>query len=276
MSRMTSLATAAAVAGLAAVAGTGIYFLRRWYARRTLYCLNVTLYVKPERRAEFLQCIKNNKAGTLSNEPLAVTYCYGEDTKEPNTFHFHEQYIGREGFEAHTKALHFAAWEKFASSDPFSAPPVVKFWTAPLALAAAATGDETRSSHPRAAAVSCLNARLVVKPERRADFLKAIGDDAAATLRDEHVVCRSNPRRPTTAAAASRQCRIPLTLRASICTTGRLRSASSSARTRAPRTCSICTSNTGCKRASRRTERRRTLRSGPSSSRRSLLRRSCG
>jgi len=179
MSRMTSLATAAAVAGV------GIYFLRRWYARRTLYCLNVTLYVKPERRAEFLQCIKNNKAGTLSNEPLAVTYCYGEDTKEPNTFHFHEQYIGREGFEAHTKALHFAAWEKFASSDPFSAPPVVKFWTAPLALAAAATGDETRSSHPRAAAVSCLNARLVVKPERRADFLKAIGDDAAATLRDE-------------------------------------------------------------------------------------------
>ena len=55
---------------------------------------------------------------------------FGEDEKTPNTFHFYESYKGREGFEAHTKTPHFAAWEKFASSDPFTKPPeVVFFWS---------------------------------------------------------------------------------------------------------------------------------------------------
>ena len=79
-----------------------------------LYCLNVQLCIKPERRDEFLATIKANQAGTLSKEPLAVTYLFGEDETTPNTFHFHEKYKGRAGFEAHTKAPHFAVWETFA------------------------------------------------------------------------------------------------------------------------------------------------------------------
>ena len=46
--------------------------------------------------------------GTLTKEPLAVEYTYGEDETTRNTFHFHEKYKGRAGFEAHTKAPHFA------------------------------------------------------------------------------------------------------------------------------------------------------------------------
>ena len=79
-----------------------------------LYCLNVVLRVKAERRAEFLKCITNNQVGTMTKEPLAVEYTYGEDENTPNTFHFHEKYKGRAGFEAHTKAPHFAAYVKFA------------------------------------------------------------------------------------------------------------------------------------------------------------------
>jgi quinol monooxygenase YgiN len=60
----------------------------------------VKLCIKPERRAEFLACIANNQRGTLSAEPLALTYEYGEDAEAPNTFHFFEQYAGRAGFEA--------------------------------------------------------------------------------------------------------------------------------------------------------------------------------
>ena len=79
-----------------------------------LYCLNVVLRVKAERRDEFLKCIANNQVGTLTKEPLAVEYTYGEDETTPNTFHFHEKYKGRAGFEAHTIAPHFAVYVKFA------------------------------------------------------------------------------------------------------------------------------------------------------------------
>lgn len=94
------------------------------------YCLNVTLYVKPERREEFLAVIKQNQEGTLKNEPLVLVYDWGEDLKEPNTFHFQEQYQGEEGFIAHTQSSHFAHWKRFAEEgeSPFTKPPVLSFF----------------------------------------------------------------------------------------------------------------------------------------------------
>ena len=92
------------------------------------FCLSVKLCVKPERRDEFLACIRANQKGTLGTEELAIEYVWGEDLEEENTFHFYEKYHGRAGFEAHQRTPHFAAWEVFAGSDPFSAPPVVKFY----------------------------------------------------------------------------------------------------------------------------------------------------
>jgi len=92
------------------------------------FCLNVKLCIKPERREEFLACIRSNQEGTLSTEPLAIEYVWGEDKDEQNTFHFYEKYRGREGFEAHQATKHFAAWEVFAGSDPFTADPVVQFY----------------------------------------------------------------------------------------------------------------------------------------------------
>jgi quinol monooxygenase YgiN len=99
---------------------------------KVLYCLNVTLYIKPERREEFLACIKQNQEGTKTKEPLAVLYTWGENTKEPNTFHFQEQYLGEEGFTAHTQSPHFAEWKKFADEgeSPFTKPPEVVFFEA--------------------------------------------------------------------------------------------------------------------------------------------------
>ena len=54
-------------------------------------CVNVQLRVKPERRDEFIQCIRQNQQGTLQTEPLAIEYVWGEDTEEANTFHFYEK-----------------------------------------------------------------------------------------------------------------------------------------------------------------------------------------
>lgn len=99
-----------------------------------VYCLNVNLYPKPHVREEFLKVIANNKMGSDSDvEPLCLQYVYGESTETRHVFHFHEEYTGqdegKEGFEAHTKAPHFAAWEAFANTgEPFHKPPVVNFF----------------------------------------------------------------------------------------------------------------------------------------------------
>jgi quinol monooxygenase YgiN len=97
--------------------------------RAARYCLSVCLKVRAERRREFLACIGANRRGTLSSEPLALEYLFGEDEEEPNTFHFFEAYEGREGFEAHTRTPHFKDWEAFAATDPLTEAPQVRFYT---------------------------------------------------------------------------------------------------------------------------------------------------
>ena len=152
-----------------------------------LFCLNVCLRIRPERRDEFLDCIRANQEGTLTTEPLAVTYVYGEDEMESGTWRFFEQYIGKEGFEAHRKTPHFAAWEAFAATEPFSAPPEVKFFvedsaTSVCAGAAAvhavlAEGDFTK--------LFCLDVQMSVKHEHRDNFLEALRADQQGALTSE-------------------------------------------------------------------------------------------
>jgi len=92
-----------------------------------IVALNVILRVKPEVREQFLEVILNNQRGTMdkSLEPLALEYVFGEDDNEPNTFHFHEKYIGESGIQAHQAAPHFMVWEEFVQTDPFTSPPEV-------------------------------------------------------------------------------------------------------------------------------------------------------
>lgn len=103
---------------------------------KNTFGLNVNLYPKASVRDEFLNVISNNKKGTDSTEELALQYTYGESVAVEgmaegvaNTFHFHEQYAGKdhgkEGFDAHTTAPHFAAWEDFVGTNPFEKEPEV-------------------------------------------------------------------------------------------------------------------------------------------------------
>ena len=101
---------------------------------RDVLCLNVTIRVKPERRAEFLSKITADQAGTLRDEPGALAFLVGEDTVTRNKFYLHEQYIGQDGFDAHLKAPHFAPWQAFVDSQPFLEPLKVSFyWKRPQA-----------------------------------------------------------------------------------------------------------------------------------------------
>ena len=70
--------------------------------RLNAYCLNVNLYIKPERRDEFLQVIKQNAQGARTNEPKCRLYVYGESVTATNTFHFQEIYDDKDGFLQHT------------------------------------------------------------------------------------------------------------------------------------------------------------------------------
>mmetsp|Transcript_8234 Transcript_8234/g.11764 ORF Transcript_8234/g.11764 Transcript_8234/m.11764 type:complete len:274 (-) Transcript_8234:127-948(-) len=97
-----------------------------------LYCVHVELCIKPAIREEFLEVIRNNAKGSNMEEELCLQYVYGEKEGEDNTFIFHEEYRGdeggKEGFDAHTKSPHFADWEHFAATDPFTKEPVVSFF----------------------------------------------------------------------------------------------------------------------------------------------------
>ncbi|CAJ1970223.1 unnamed protein product [Cylindrotheca closterium] len=105
--------------------------------------LNVNLYPKASVLNDFLKVISENKKGTDTTEPLALQYTYGKATNAPGepeldsdnknmAFHFHEQYSGdnhgKEGFDAHASAPHFAAWEDFVTTDPFDKAPEVSFF----------------------------------------------------------------------------------------------------------------------------------------------------
>lgn len=99
---------------------------------RDAYCLNVQLCIDPKVRDEFLKVIEENARGSNQDEPLCLQYIWGEDVNESNTFHFHEEYSGKddgkEGFFAHAATEHFANWESFAAKDPFTKPLVVSFY----------------------------------------------------------------------------------------------------------------------------------------------------
>jgi len=145
-------------------------------AEEPLYCLNVQLCIKAERRKEFFECIEANRAGTLDTEPLAVTYLFGEDESTPNTYHFFEQYRGVEGFEAHTQAPHFKAWEAFAATDPFTADPIVSFYTEDC------PGEPGPAAAQRGTPLYSLNVALHVEPSRRSEFLAALRADRIGAL----------------------------------------------------------------------------------------------
>eukprot|EP01041_Mallomonas_annulata_P001183 gene1183-2302_t len=92
------------------------------------FCVNVTLYVKPERREQFIKALSDNANYTRSTEMAIRSYTWGESCSQPNTFHIQEQYLNEEGYKFHTKSPHFLAWEQFTKTDPFTMPPEIAFF----------------------------------------------------------------------------------------------------------------------------------------------------
>jgi len=98
------------------------------------YNLNVQLCVKPERREEFLDVIRNNAVSTL-REPRNLRYAWGESATTPHTWHFQESFVGKRGFDEHCVMPTFTAWEAFVGTSPFTADPSVQFYVPTTSVA---------------------------------------------------------------------------------------------------------------------------------------------
>ena len=154
-----------------------------------LFCCNVRLCVKPERREEFLQALKAVQASSLNSEPRAVAYVHGEDISEPNTFHVHQQFRSAADFEAQHETEHGSTFHAFLCSGALaSRPDAGLFWLLPGQTDGPAAATVAAGS---GAQVRCLNVSFRVKPERRAEFLEAIQADQASAC--AHTACTASP-----------------------------------------------------------------------------------
>jgi len=92
------------------------------------FCLNVKLWLKPERVDDFLRVILEDRQRTLELEPTCKQFTVGKSTKEENVFFLHEEYDDRAAFDAHLQTPHFFLWKQFCESDPFTQPEQVDFF----------------------------------------------------------------------------------------------------------------------------------------------------
>ena len=142
MSTNVLVVVAAGAAAVVAAIGVHYWHTRKWTAESVqaiigkravkagtqVFCLNVKIVLKPERRAEFLEIILADRDGTNRDEAGALAFLVGEDTTTENVFYLHEEYIGKAGFDAHLISPHFAPWKKFCETDPFKEAPQVQFY----------------------------------------------------------------------------------------------------------------------------------------------------
>jgi quinol monooxygenase YgiN len=127
--------------------------------------------MKSERRDEFIQVIKDDQKGTMTNEPGALQFVFGEDIDTPNVFYLYEEYTSEDAFNIHNDMPHFAPWKAFCETDPFPEGPVPNFYH----------GTHEPEKIPVGPAF-CEHGEFCVKPERLEEFKKVMETFQEATL----------------------------------------------------------------------------------------------
>jgi autoinducer 2-degrading protein len=94
----------------------------------TRYCLNVRLCLKSERVEEFLRLMRHDQRETLTKEPGCRQFELGRSVSDPCQFFLHEEYDDIAAFQAHTQTPHYAEWQQFVQSDPFTSDIVADFY----------------------------------------------------------------------------------------------------------------------------------------------------
>lgn len=79
------------------------------------YALMVTVHVKEDRHAEFLEVLAADAAGTRA-EPANLRFDLLQDEEDPLKYHFYSVYESAAGLDAHRATPHYKAWNDFRSS----------------------------------------------------------------------------------------------------------------------------------------------------------------
>ena len=69
--------------------------------------LHVTVQVKPEHVAEFLEVIRYDAEHSENDEPGCLRFDVIQDKDDPNRFYFYEVYRDEAALEAHRQMPHF-------------------------------------------------------------------------------------------------------------------------------------------------------------------------
>jgi (4S)-4-hydroxy-5-phosphonooxypentane-2,3-dione isomerase len=84
--------------------------------------LHVTVQVKPEHAAEFLEVVRHDAEHSENDEPGCLRFEVIQDKDNPNRFYFYEVYRDEAALEAHRQTPHFKLYfEK--SRSLLAAPP---------------------------------------------------------------------------------------------------------------------------------------------------------
>ena len=82
--------------------------------------LHVTIQVKPEHAAEFLEIVRHDAEHSEQDEPGCLRFDVLRDRDDPNRFYFYEVYRDEAALEEHRKAPHYAVWR--AAADTLDGP----------------------------------------------------------------------------------------------------------------------------------------------------------
>jgi len=96
--------------------------------RPNAYCLHVESCIKPELRDEFVALMQQHQVLSRA-EPECLQFDYGVCVNEPNHFYIHEEYNGKQGYDAHEATDHFERFVTFNNQkQPYAKPQVVNFF----------------------------------------------------------------------------------------------------------------------------------------------------
>ena len=84
--------------------------------------IHVTLQIKPEHVAEFIEVARHDAEHSVKDEPGCLRFDVIQDQDDPNRFYLYEIYRDEAAMDAHRQMPHFKVY--FEKSRPMLAAPV--------------------------------------------------------------------------------------------------------------------------------------------------------
>ena len=75
-----------------------------------MYCIFVTINVKPEFLEQFMEASLGDARGSVRDEPECFRFDINQNAEIPTRFHLYEVYRNEEALEAHKVSPHFKKW----------------------------------------------------------------------------------------------------------------------------------------------------------------------